>query len=73
MRTEVGDFLRRESTLVPDNRKFRVTLNEKEPNKDVLSSPFKMKTLDTCLSEDAEQLITGLFRFKRCLFYASYP
>ena len=79
MRTEVGDFihtvfffLRGESTLVPHDRKFRMNLNVKKPNKYVLSSRFKMKTLDTCPSVNAKQLIHDQFRFKGYLFYAPY-
>ena len=55
---------------MPDDRKFRMNLNVKKPMY-VLSSQFKMKTLDTCPSVDAKQLIHDQDRFKGCLFYAS--
>ena len=69
---QLSKGMTRACTLVPDDKKFMMTLNVKEPNKYVLSSQFKMKTLDTCPPVDAKQLIHDQFRFKGHLFYASY-
>ena len=70
---EVGDFLntvflREKRTSVPDDRKFNMILNVKELNKYVLSSHFKMETLDTCLQMMQNNWYMASFDLKDAYF-----